>query len=65
MVGLCIGHRVGARGRQKEERTAAGERSEQNTMSGKWAKNTDKAHLKVNAARPSVWALTLELSLYY
>lgn len=53
MVGLCVGHRVRARGRQKEEGTAAGERKK-DTMSGRWAKNTDKTHLKVDAARPSV-----------
>lgn len=65
MVGLCIGHRVRARGRQKEERTAAGERREKDTISGKWAKNTEKTHLKVDAARPSVCGSILEPSLYY
>lgn len=56
MVGLYIGHRIWARGRQKEKRTPAGERREKGTMSEKRIEHIDKTHTEIDAAKPSVWS---------
>lgn len=46
MVGLCIGHRVWPRGRPEEEGTPAGERSEKDTISVRWAATTYTTHTR-------------------